>query len=159
MLLLFLILSLQFLKKTDRQRIKQPNKQNISPKTLPPLSVSLPSTGGSFCFSSNFISDFFPTKNKKHPPTSSIHPAPLTERPRAEKKAWRDGLCNSHYDYSQAGRSRAELYRRRCQCRARCRSRRADTLRGCFPNFLMISLILARLVLEMVKSHWVAPMS
>jgi len=39
--------------------------------------------------------------------TSTIHPAPLTERPRAEKYLWRDRLCNSHYDYSQADRSRA----------------------------------------------------
>lgn len=58
----------------------------------------------------NVISDyfiFFPPKNEKTPPTPpSIHPAPLRES--AEKKARRDGLCNSHYDYSQAERSRAK---------------------------------------------------
>lgn len=48
----------------------------------------------------------------------------------------------------------------RCRLfRPRSFSGRAGRLTGCFPNFCMISLILARLVLLRVKSHFVAPMS
>lgn len=48
----------------------------------------------------------------------------------------------------------------RCRLfRPRSFSRLAGRLTGCFPNFSMISLILARLVLLSVKSQRVAPMS